>query len=109
VRIGTLVVAAVSPVQVALVAVGVALLVFASVDLWRNHGYSTADKVGWQLVVGGLSLGPLVSLGDGWFLSFPLGALAYLLLAKHGPVRRRSTTEATVGADRPTTVGGTDR
>lgn len=74
-----------------------------------NHAYSTADKVGWQLAIGGLTVGPLVSLGDGWFLSFPLGALAYLLLAKHGPVRRRSTTEATVGAKRPTTVGGTDR
>lgn len=91
-------------IEVALVAVGVALLVLASVDLWRSHVYSTADKVGWQLVIGGLSLGPLVSLGDGWFLGFPLGALAYLLLAKHGPVRRRST----VDADRPTTVAGTD-
>jgi hypothetical protein len=116
VGIETVVLAAASPVQVALVAVGVALLVFTSVDLWRNHAYSTSDRVGWQLVIGGLSLGPLVGLDDGWFLGFPLGASAYLLLAKHGPVRRRSTTarrrsttEATTGADRPTIVGGTDR
>jgi hypothetical protein len=109
VGIGTSVLAAVSPVQLALVAVAVGLLLWTSVDLWRNHAYSTADKVGWQLVIGGLSLGPLVSLGDGWILGFPLGALAYLLLAKHGPVRRRSTTEATAGVDRPTTAGGTDR
>ncbi len=24
-------------------------------DLWRNHAYPTADKVGWQLVIGGLT------------------------------------------------------
>jgi hypothetical protein len=106
VRIGLVVV---SPVQVTLVAVGVALLVFASVDLWRNHAYSTADKVGWQLVVGGLSVGPLVSLGDGWFLGFPLGASAYLFLAKHGPVRRWSATGATSDADGPSAVGGPER
>lgn len=88
--IQTLVLAAVSPVRVALVVVGVALLAWASVDLWRNHAYSTADKIGWQLVIGGLSLGPLVSSGDGWALSFPLGTLAYLVVASNGPVRRGS-------------------
>lgn len=35
-------------------------------------------------------------------------ALVVVVVASNGPVRRRSTTEATAGADRPTTVGGTD-
>jgi hypothetical protein len=73
----------------ALAGLGAVLLVWTSVHLWRNLAYTTSNKVGWQLVVGGLVVGPLVSFGNGWFLGFPLGALAYVLLAEHGPVRGR--------------------
>lgn len=107
--IQTSVLAAVWPVRVALAVVGVALLAWASVDLWRNHAYSTAERIGWQLVIGGLSLGSLVSLGDDWSLGFPLGALAYLVVASNGPVRRRSVTAPTDGADRPSAAGRTER
>lgn len=80
---------AVTPLGLTLTAAGVGLLAWASADLWRNRAYSTSNKIGWQLVMGGLTVG-LVSLGDGWFIGFPLGTLAYVLLAAHGPVRRAS-------------------
>lgn len=74
-----------------LAVLGVALLVWTSVDVWRSDAYSTASKVGWQLVIGGLVVGPLFALGEGWIIGFPVGAVIYLLGARHGPVRRRST------------------
>lgn len=79
---------------------GVALLVWTTVDLWRNTDYPNPQKIGWQLVIAGLSVGPAVRLGDGWSLVFPLGTLVYLFLAARGPLRRRGRSAADpAGAD----------
>jgi len=83
-----------TPVGLAVAVAAIALLVWTSVDLWRNTGYAQARKIGWQLVIGGLSVGPLVRLEGGWMIAFPAGTLLYLLLATRGPLRRRSRPAA---------------
>jgi hypothetical protein len=90
-----------SPAKLVPAVAGVALFVWTSVDLWRNRAYSTSNRIGWQLVIGGLSVGPLVNLGDGWFLGFPVGAFAYILLAGHGPLRRRLAPQPAQDVTRP--------
>lgn len=103
------VLAATSPLGVMLAVVGLLLLIWTTVDLWRNDAYTTSNKIGWQLVIGGLVVGPLVSFGDGWFIGFPLGALAYVLLAEHGPVRRRRARHRAADVDRPAVTDGEAR
>jgi len=76
-------------VGLAVAVAGVALLAWTTIDLWRNTGYAPPRRIGWQLVLVGLTVGPVVRLDDGWMIAFPFGTLLYVVLAADGPVRRR--------------------
>lgn len=65
--------ASASPLRVLVAVACVSLAVWMSVDVWRNRAYRPSDKVLWQLVVGGISVGPVLRISDGWFVMVPLG------------------------------------
>lgn len=92
---------AASPLRVLLATACVALMVWMSVDVWRNRAYRTSDKVRWQLVIGGISVGPVLRISDSFFVMVPLGAVYYLFYAECGPVRRRRSTSQD-GSQTPT-------
>ena len=69
--------------------IGLAVVVYALFDIWRNAEEPSAYKWGWSLVaVGGVLSLAAWRVGSGWFVGLPVGALAYLLLARSGPLRR---------------------
>ena len=69
-------------------------MLIAIIDVWRNAPEPSTYKWGWSLValLGQLTL-PGWQLSDGWYAAIPLGALAYLVLARSGPVRRLASNE----------------
>lgn len=85
----TMTLASATPMRVLVAVACLVLAVWMSVDVWRNRAYRTSDKVLWQLVVGGISVGPVLRISDGWFVMVPLGAVYYLFYVQSGPVRRR--------------------
>lgn len=74
--------------------VGLAIVVWAVFDIWRSERLRQW-KVGWTIVAlaGQLTL-PGWRLTNGWYAAVPLGALAYLALSQHGPLRRRPAEAA---------------
>jgi hypothetical protein len=69
--------------------VGLALVVWALVDI-RRAEQLWQWKAGWTIVAlsGQVPL-PSWRLAGGWYVAVPLGAVAYLVLSREGPLRRR--------------------
>lgn len=97
----TMTVAGSTPVQVLAAVACLVLAVWMSVDVWRNRAHRTSDKVLWQLVVGGISVGPVLVVSNSLFVMVPIGALYYLFCAPFGPVRRHRARSPGTSASPP--------
>lgn len=87
-------------ILVIVIVVGLALVGWALVDVWRRSDEPIPFKWGWSLLaLGGQFTAPGWRFADGWYAAIPLGAIAYLTLARSGPLRRRGERQEDGGLE----------